>query len=57
MTNLFNTQNLKDLATRTNASFFKDSNDTIRIVYNVKGIKYTEMYFGSEDKGFRRYYN
>jgi hypothetical protein len=57
MTNLFNTQILKDLATRTNASFFQDANDTIRIVYTLNGINYTEMYFGSEEKGFRKYYN
>jgi hypothetical protein len=57
MTTLFNTQNLKDLATRTNGSFFQDTNDTIRLVYNYNGIKYTEMYFGSEEKGFRKHYN
>jgi hypothetical protein len=57
MTNLFCIKDLKNLATTTGASFFKDANDTIRIVYNVNGIYYTEMYFGSEKNGFRKYYN
>ena len=57
MTNLFYIKDLENLATTTGASFFKDTNDTIRIVYNVNGIDYTEMYFGSEKNGFRKYYN
>ena len=57
MKNLFNTQDLKDLATRTKANLFQDSEDTIRLVYTIDKIKYTEMYFGSEEKGFRKYYN
>ena len=56
MKNLFNTQELKNLASNTNASFFQDTNDTIRIVYVFNGINYTEMYFGSEEKGFRKHY-
>jgi hypothetical protein len=51
------TKNLKDLATRTKALFFQDSDDTIRIVYKVNDINYTELYFGSEEKGFKKYYN
>lgn len=57
MKTLFTTQDLKTLAATTGANFSQDTNDTIRIVYNVKGIKYTEMYFGSEEKGFRKHYN
>jgi hypothetical protein len=57
MTNLFSIKDLKNLAIKTGASFFKDTNDTIRIVYNVNGIDYTEMYFGSEENGFKKYYN
>lgn len=57
MTNLFSIKDLKNLAIKTSASFFKDTNDTIRIVYNVNGIDYTEMYFGSEENGFKKYYN
>jgi len=57
MTLVLNTQNLKNLSKNTNAKFFQDSNDTIRLVYTVQGINYTEMYFGSEEKGFRKYHN
>jgi hypothetical protein len=57
METLFNTKNLKDLATTTDALFFQDSDDTIRIVYKVNDINYTELYFGSEEKGFKKYYN
>jgi hypothetical protein len=56
MKDLFNNQELKNLASNTNASFFQDTNDTIRIVYVFNGINYTEMYFGSEEKGFRKHY-
>jgi hypothetical protein len=48
---------LKDLATRTNALLFQDSEDTIRIVYKVGRLDYTELYFGSEKNGFTKYYN
>jgi hypothetical protein len=54
---LLTKKDLKDLATRTNALFFEDSKDTIRIVYKVGRLDYTELYFGSEDNGFRKYYN
>jgi hypothetical protein len=54
---LLKTKDLKDLATRTNALFIKDSEDTIRIVYKVGRIDYTELYFGSEENGFTKYYN
>jgi hypothetical protein len=57
MRTLFSTQDLRNEALRRNALFFQDSNDTIRLVYNVNGIKYTEMYFGSEQHGFWLYYN
>jgi hypothetical protein len=56
MKDLFKTQDLKNEATITNALFFQDSNDTIRLVYSVNGCKYTEMYFGSELKGFTKHY-
>jgi hypothetical protein len=57
MKTVFKTQELKDLSTRTEASFFQDSEDTIRLVYIYEKIKYTIMYFGSEKYGFRQYYN
>ena len=57
MKTLFKTQELKDLSRRTDASFFQDSEDTIRLVYIYEKIKYTIMYFGSEECGFRQYYN
>jgi len=56
MTNLFYIKDLENLAITTEASFFKDTKDTIRIVYNVNGVDYTEIYFGSEKNGFRKYY-
>lgn len=57
MKTLFNIKELKDLANKTSALFFQDSNDTIRIVYNGEDFTYTELYFGSEEKGFKKYYN
>ena len=57
MTTLFSIKNLKNLAKITNGLFFQDSKDTIRIVYKVKRLDYSEMYFGSEEKGFKKYYN
>lgn len=58
MKTLFNIQDLKDLAATTNALFFQDSNDSIRLVYKVgKKINYTDKYFGSEENGFWKYYN
>lgn len=57
MAKLFTIQYLKDLAKKQGAEFFQDSHDTIRIVYDLKSEKYTEMYFGSEQNGFWKYYN
>ena len=54
---LFSIEDLKNQAERTNALFFQDSEDTIRLVYKVGRLDYTEMYFGCRDKGFRKYYN
>lgn len=56
MKDLFSVKDLKELATRTNAYFFQDTKDVIRIVYNVNGIHYTEMYFGSKKNGFKKHY-
>lgn len=57
MTILFNIQNLKDLAIRTNALFLQDSPHKIRLVYQVNKINYTIMYFGSNENGFKQYNN
>ena len=58
MYTLFTIQHLKDLATKHNANFYQDSNDTIRIVYKLNdSSEYTEMYFGSKEQGFKKYYN
>jgi hypothetical protein len=57
MITLFSIKDLKNLANRTKALFFQDSNDTIRIVYKVEDFTHTELYFGSEEKGFKKYYN
>jgi hypothetical protein len=54
---LFSIEDLKNQAERTNTLFFQDSDDTIRLVYKLMALEYTEMYFGCRDKGFRKYYN
>lgn len=57
MKSLFSIKDLRDIAKKEGASFFRDSGDTIRIVYKVGRLDYTETYFGSDEKGFRKHYN